>query len=255
MLSGQDPDTAGLARGVFLAAGFEALSCIKSDFITKSRGGTGADGNKWQPLSKKYLAYGRRFGSGEQASLKKAAGLGRQNRLAPGQNKGLLTTDQLKRWNKIFAQTLTRMLLSLPPAQAKARAAQIAWATLKREGAKTKLEVYGNRTVDILKDTGILLNSLSPGQMGGAGPASSYTKPSGDGGDQQIFEAISNGIIVGTNVPYAAVHNFGSTKLGIPARPFLPKEAPDVWKQDIADTTAKALEQAARLVFEGAISL
>lgn len=247
MLTGQEPDSAGIARGVFLAIGFAALSSIKDDFITKSRGGIGADGVKWKPLTKEYLAYGRRFGKGEQSSLKSAAGLGRGNRLAPGQNKGLLTVAQKKRWGQIFARTLTRMLLSLPPKEAKARAAQIAWAVLKREGAKTKLDVFGSRVVDINRDTGILFNSLSPGQLGGEGPAAVYTKPSGDGGDQQIFETIANGVIVGTNVEYAAAVN--------KIRPIVPKVAPEAWQQEWAEVAAQALEVGARMAFEGSVSL
>ena len=247
VLAGKEPDTAGVARGVFLAVGFAALGSIKADFITKSRGGTGADGVKWKPLSKEYLAYGRRFGPGEESSLKKAAGLGRGNRLAPGTNKGLLTTAQLKRWRQIFGQVLHRMLLSLSPGEAKARAAQIAWATLKREGAKTKLEVYGNRIVDINRDTGVLFNSLSPGQMGGEGPTAIYTKPSGDGGSDQIFETVTNGIIVGTNVEYAEAVN--------KIRPIVPKEAPTVWQEEWGQVAAEALEIGARMVFEGSLSL
>lgn len=247
MLSGREPDTGGVARGVFLAVGFAALSSIKDDFIVKSRGGVGADGVKWKPLTREYLAYGRRFGPGEAARLKKGAGLGRANRLAPGGKKGLLTVDQQKRWNQIFARTLARMLLSLPEGEAKARAAQIAWAQLKREGAKTKLEVYGTRIVDINRDTGILFNSLSPGELSGEGPAATYSKPGGDGGDQQIFQTIGNGVIVGTNVAYAAAVN--------KIRPIVPEEAPEAWKEEWADVAAKALEIGARMVFEGSIAL
>lgn len=247
VLTGQEPDTGGIARGVFLAVGFAALSSIKEDFIVKSRGGTGADGVKWKPLTKEYLAYGRRFGRGEAAGLKKAAGLGRANRLAPGTNKGLLTVAQKKRWGQIFARTLARMLLSLPPGEAKARAAQIAWTVLKREGAKTKLEVYGNRVVDINRDTGILFNSLSPGQISGEGSTSTYSKPSGDGGDQQIFETIGNGVIVGTNVAYAAAVNA--------IRPIVPTEAPAAWQEEWSEVAGKAVEIAARMVFEGSVAL
>ncbi len=247
VLTGGEPDAGGIARGVFLAVGFAALSSIKDDFITKSRGGTGADGVKWKPLTKEYLAYGRRFGPGEAAGLKKAAGLGRSHRLAPGQNKGLLTAAQKKRWGQIFASTLARLLHSLPDGEAKARAAQIAWTILKREGAKTKLEVFGNRTVDINRDTNILFNSLSPGELNGEGPSATYSKPSGDGGDQQIFQTIGNGVIVGTNVAYAAAVN--------KIRPIVPEEAPHPWQEEWGEVAAKAVEIAARMVFEGSIAL
>lgn len=142
---------------VLSAAAFTLTQKVKEQFIVKSRGGTGDDGISWKPLSKSYLAYGRRFGKGEQAALKAAAGLGKGNRFAPGNNKGLLTAAQLKRWRKLYASAL--MWLDDEPGSS-ARAAAYAWSTLKKEGAKTKLDVYGNRKVEMLRDTGNLLASL-----------------------------------------------------------------------------------------------
>lgn len=263
VLTGKVRDSANIAQGVFLALGFAALSDIKADFVRKSHGGTGEDGETWPKLSPEYLAYQRRFGPGEKASLKKAAGVTAGMRFSPGtilktkiidfnlterivQNKGLLTKAQIKRWNLIFARTLSRLLLSMGPKEAKARAAQIAWATLKAEGAKTLLDVYGHRQVDILRDTGVLLNSLSPGRITGG----TYSKPSGDGGEEQIFTTIANGVIVGTNVPYASVHNHGNAKKGIPKRQFLPKEAPTVWVDRWLRVANKALAVAARMAFQ-----
>lgn len=215
------------ARGVFYAIGLAALSDISADFVRKARGGVGEDGSRWKRLSPKTLAYSRRFGPGEAAGLKKAAGLGRGNRLAPGGKSGLLTAAQLKRWRKIYASRLARLAATMPLRAAKARAAQIAWATLKAEGARTKLDVYGNRPHEPLRDTGILLNSLSMGQLVG----DSYAKPTAPGGEQQIFESLNNGIIVGTNVPYARIHNEGDPAKGIPERRFIPKsgQVPQVW--------------------------
>jgi hypothetical protein len=116
-------------------------------------------------------------------------------------------------------------------------------------GAKTKISVFGSRKVQILRDTGVLLNSLSPGELlqGGA-----YSKPSGLGGDDQIFNTISNGVIVGTNVPYAGIHNNGNASKGIPARPFLPKEAPQVWKDRWSKVAEQAINIAIVLAFRGA---
>jgi hypothetical protein len=245
MLAGRTADTHNLARGVFYAVGFSVLSDVKTDFIAKARGGTGADGRKWRPLSKEYLAYGRRFGPGEQAALKKQAGLGKAHRYAPGGNLGLLTAAQLRRWKQIFAAALARLRMSSDDSlrELKARAAMIAWAQLKREGAKTKLEVYGNRQVEIGRDTGILFNSLSPGELSGGAASMVYTKPSVDGGEQQVFQSLSNGIIVGTNVPYAGPFN----KL----RPFLPKgeEMPIAWQENMATTANVALLAAAKHLY------
>lgn len=254
MLVGREADVLGVARGVFLTLGFSALNSIKQDFIAKSRGGAGIDGVKWAPLSKKYLAYQRRFGNSEKASLKKAAGLGKQHRFGvggpAGGNAGLLTKDQQKTWKKIFGSRLARFLVSMPPDEAKARAAKIAWATIKRQGAKTMLEVYGNRQVEILRDTGVLFNSLSPGQLDNPGPNAVYTPPSGDGGDQQIFRTMANGVIVGTTVPYASAHQEGKK---VPARPFLPTgEVPEQWEREWLEAGVKALEVGARMLFEAA---
>ncbi len=245
MLTGKVRDSANIAKGVFLAIGFAALSDVKADFVRKARGGRGEDGETWPKLSKAYLAYQRRFGPGEQKALKAAAGVGAAQRFGVAGNKGLLTKAQQKRWNGLFARLLARYLLSMPAGEAKARAAQVAWATVKREGAKTMLEVYGNRTVEILRDTGILLNSLSPGRIAG----DSYEKPSGDGGAEQIFETIANGVIVGTNVPYAASHNYGDAKRGIPKRQFLPPVPPAAWVDRWLGVANDALLAAARRVF------
>jgi hypothetical protein len=250
MLVGREPDSLGIARGVFTAIGFGALSDIKDDFVRKAKGGTGEDGNTWPPLSPKTIAYHRRFGPGEKAALKKAAGLGKGNRHGPGGQPGLLTAQQRKRWNAIFASRLSRLLLSMPAPAAKARAAAIAWATLKREGAKTMLEVYGNRKVEILRDTGVLLNSLSPGEITGDGSGIQYKPPSDNGGDRQVFSLFDSGVIVGTTVAYAATHQEGDPARNIPARPFLPtRGVPSIWLERWRDLGQAALAAGARQLY------
>lgn len=229
-----------VAKAVFIAVGMAALSDIHADFIRKARGQVGEDGNTWPRLSPKTLAYSRRFGPGEQAQLKRAAGLGPANRFAPGGNKGLLTAAELKRWRKYYSMHLARLAARYPLAQAKAIAAGIAWNKLKAEGAKTKLEVYGHREHEALRDTGVLANSLSVGALIGS---FSYHKPHRDGGEEQIFEILDNGIIVGTNVAYASTHNEGDRKRGIPKRQFIPKEneIPDAWLERWLQAGMRAL--------------
>lgn len=211
------------AQGVFIAVGIAALSDIHADFIRKARGEVGEDGNTWPRLDPKTLAYSRRFGPGEQSALKKAAGLGRANRFAPGGNKGLLTAAELKRWRKLYSASLARLAASMPLGKAKGIAAAMAWAKLKSEGAKTKLDVYGHREHEALRDTGVLLNSLSVGVESTFG---SYDPP-----EDQVFGLQENGIIIGTSVVYAGVHNEGYAKKGIPERRFLPKpdQVPPMW--------------------------
>jgi len=237
-LTGHDRSEA--ARAVFIAMGIAALTEIHQDFITKARGGVGADGTVWPRLSPKTLAYHRRFGPGEQSALKQAAGLGRGNRHAPGGKSGLLSAAELKQWRQIYASRLAKFAQSMPLSEAKAKAAAIAWATMKARGAKTKLEVYGHREHEVLRDTGILANSLSVGMISG----DSYQRPMVDGGDQQVFNLLSNGVIVGTNVKYARAHDQGLN--GLPRRPIIPDESkiPQAWLDHILDAAMRALATA-----------
>ena len=240
LLTGKGPDRSGAARSVFFVMGLSMLSEIQQDFIRKSRGETGEDGVKWPPLSKEYLAYGRRFGKGEQSALKKDAGLGRAHRHGVGGKGGLLTKAQKDRWNQVYARSLAWMAARYGIEEARGMAAGHAWNVIKREGAKTKLEVYGNRQVDMLRDTGILLNSLSPGYLSTDG---SYSPPAKEGGDQQILKAISNGIVLGTAVPYAGRQN--------KKRPFLPSDIPKAWQERMEKATRMAIIQAIYRFFMG----
>jgi hypothetical protein len=227
------------AKSVFNAIGFVALSDIHEDFVTKSRGGTGEDGVRWPPLSPEYLAYHRRFGPGEKAALKRAAGLGKGHSKGVQGKSGLLNSAQQKQWYAVYNRTIAWAAQRFDIAKAHHIAAGHAWNVVKAGGAKTMLEVYGTRQVDILRDTGVLLNSLSPGYFDGE----EYTKPTVEGGDQQIFRPIADGIVIGTSVPYAGAHQDGK---GVPKRPFLPERVPDSWIQRWANVGIQAVAVALR---------
>lgn len=239
-----------IAQGVFVAVGMAALSDIQDDFIRKARGGVGEDGSRWKRLSPKTLAYSRRFGPGERAALKRGAGLGPGNRFAPGGKDGLLSVSQLKRWRQLYAMHLSRLAVSRPMGLAKQIAAAIAWNKIKAEGGQTKLAVFGDRPHEPLRDTGILFNSLSIGSLSG----NDYQKPAIEGGEYQIFEALANGVIVGTNVPYARTHNEGDPSRGIPERRFIPKDdqIPEVWLERWVDVGINAVAKALELSLGGA---
>ena len=173
-----------LAHGCQLAIAGALLSEIEQAFITKSHGGTGSDGIKWKPLARATIAQ-RRIGKGDLSAIGiKGAGQPKSR------VRGLLTKAQDKEWRRIFAQTKARMMakFGMGEGEASARAGQVAWAALKAQGAKTKLEVLGGRQVDILRDTGELLASFSQGADG---------KPSG--ADGQIARITAGAITVGTN--------------------------------------------------------
>lgn len=229
-----DSQTDPNARSVFYAIGFQALSDISDAFVVKARGGTAEDGISWPPLSKKYLAYGRRFGKGEQAALKREAGLGPQHHRGVAGKGGLLNAQQQKLWNQVYARTIAWASMRFDAKTAQHIAAGHAWNVVKKSGGKTKLEVYGSRQVDILRDTGVLLNSLSPGYFDGM----NYEKPTAEGGESQVFRPIADGIVVGTSVKYARNHNEGTT---VPKRQFLPDTYPRVWLDRLVKVATQAI--------------
>lgn len=139
--TGKGPDPTGLADGVALAVGMEALSIVKSEFVVKSRGGTDAAGLKWEPLKRATIAARR-----PPAQKKRGE-----------RPRGLLTKAQDERWRKLYAAALRWMKGD------KAHAAAYAWTVLKAEGAETRLEKLGGRDVEIGRDSDGLFNSLSPG--------------------------------------------------------------------------------------------
>lgn len=97
----------------------------------------------------------------------------------------------------------------------------ITWAPLKgstiaRRAGKERKALKGGRgspafagNRDILRDTGRLFRSLSAG-----------VEETPAGNPDQVLRLGRGEVIVGTNVPYAAYHQYGTARM--PARPFLP---------------------------------
>ncbi len=219
ILSGQVTDPLDIARGLQLRLGVALLSKVQQAFIVKSRGGTGEDGITWPPLKRETVA-ARRTTAGER----RAAGVGGRR------VRGLLTPAQDRKWRGIFATRKARLLMGgLSPAAASARAASAAWAILKGDGARTRLQVFGGRQVDTLRDTGELFRSLSPGVE---------DKPSG--ADGQLFDVIPGRVTVGTNKK--TWHHRGVAGK-LPARPLWPLDGtlPPEWWAHLLRVYARGL--------------
>ncbi len=182
-LSGHGGDVHGMAEGIQLGIGTEAMSLIRTAFVAKSRGGVDEAGETWDKLRPEYIAYTRR-----QPRVPRPRGGNRG-----GVFRWSLTASQDKRWKAIFAgymkeaagrtpYTGTEEQIQERKREDAHKAASLAWTILKAEGATTLLEEYGNAQVEIGRDTDVMFNSLSPGVL--------RTEP--------------GAVIVGTNVPYAA---------------------------------------------------
>lgn len=216
LLSGRGHDSTGLILQLHLRLGMAALSLIRAAFLERARDGVDETGETWPPLSPRTIAYGRRH-----------PGLARRRRAAAkrGSNRPSLTAAQDRRWRQLYA---SRGGGPKATRQQKGRAAAYAWFVLKAEGATTVLASYGTTKVEMLRDTGILFNSLSPGVPG------------------NVLESRPGAVIVGTNVPYALAHHRGG--LHLPRRRLWPdpeKWPPRWWSELLGvllDGAVRALE-------------
>jgi hypothetical protein len=228
-LAGQVPDSHGIARGFLLSIGMAALSDIRLAYEVKAKGGTDAMGIKWPPLSPETIAR-RRVGPRD---LKDPAIKERE-------------TIRKREYRKLYK----RLLASMPDAEARQKAKHIAGIRATRQTGRTRVDVLGNRVVEILRDTGVLMNSLGPGELTAGGE---YQKPHDEGGEHQILEVNPGHVIVGTNVLYAGTHQHGDPSRNIPQRKFLPESNSDVpaeWWDNWLEAGADALEQSAKVLFQ-----
>jgi phage gpG-like protein len=189
----------GAARdGILLRVGTALLGRIKAAFVAKARGGADDAGEQWEPLDPSTVAYGR-------------AGRTRAERQRAGRPSQALTTRQQERWWEVYRRQLARFEGN------KGRAAAVAWLVLKGEGATTLFDKYAGRHVEVLRDTGVLFNSLSAGVEGGAAA-------------------------VGTNVPYAKYHHRGVPGR-LPQRRLWPESRrwPESWWRDLREQANQGL--------------
>lgn len=187
-----------IANAMMRRVGLVIMKLIKEAYIAKSRGGYDAAGDKWRPLDPRTIAYSRR---GRTRTEKK-----RESRPSQALNK-----KQNARWWDLYRQGLVIFKGN------KGSAAKRAWTILKRSGARTIIAKYGGRKVEILRDTGVLLNSLSPHSSSG----------------YRIFKIENGSVTIGTSVPYAKFHHFGTKRMAM-RRLWPPvKNWPQAWWDDI----------------------
>lgn len=242
ILSGRLPDPRGIALAFRLRVAVAFLEKVKEAYIVKSRGGTGEDGISWPPLTPQYLAYGRGPFSTRRAGRRAPGTV--QGGPRDGQPKdGFMSPSDLKRWRQVYGQVFARLAQQVPLPEARARAAKIAWAMAKKAGVRTKLDVFGSREVDVLRDRGILFNSLSPGVIVPAGSTLAYDAPPG-----QVLEQSPGQTRVGTNVAYAGAHHRGKNPRRL--RRLWPDSLPDSWAAYCARHGRDALIPAIRLLLE-----
>lgn len=239
VLAGRVSDPHGVAAGMRARLAWSVFSLVAPNFNELARGLPGADGERWAPLSKEYLAYQRPV-TGRKPP--------RAGKKAPGNKDGFLDAKQLAAWRKIYAQSLKRLLLDTPEKEAKGIAAAKAWAALKRAGAKTKIDVFGNRVMgqdyQALVDTGRLRQSLQAGELIEQGPAAEYRGPD----EQEAEVGTAYRVVVGTNDKKAGWHHNGK---GRRRRRLWPEQFPADWWRQILGQLRGGVIRIADLFREG----
>lgn len=210
-----------IADAMMTRAGMALLGRIKQAFIAKARGGTDEAGDRWKPLKKETIAYSRRHRKKEGnpqdsrvfSQAKSKPWIPRSNKRAKYGPSYALTKRQNERWWEVYRRQLAIYKGN------RGHAAAVAWIILKGEGATTLMEQYGNMQVDILRDTGLLLNSISPGV---ASP-------------NRVFRVGLGEVIVGTNRKWAKLHHEGGKR--VPQRRLWPEvnRWPQSWWIDILE--------------------
>ncbi len=188
LLNGSPGGAGGFVRALQVRVGLSILERIKDAFLVKAAGGTDAAGDSWKPLSPHTIAYGR-----------KHPGVPKKRPFWTTHPSYSLTAKRRDRWWQLYYGFKAKFRGN------KRRAAATAWVILRREqpGIRTLMDRFGNTPVEILRDTGLLLNSLSPGVPADDAPMSPPRKPS------QVFRCTPGSVIIGTNRKGAAKHHEG----------------------------------------------
>jgi hypothetical protein len=212
----------GLAQILMVRMGLVLLGRIKTAFIQKARGGADDSGLRWPPLKKSTVAYSRRHPGVLWPGKKRAP-------FAPS---WMLTQKQRERWWQVYRSVGGRAPQGAgyhARGAPRGLGAAVAWMVLKREGAKTLIGTYGDVHVEILRDTGLLLNSLSPGVVVGESAPVAPPKV-----ENQVFRVGRGEVIVGTNRKFAATHHRGIPGK-LPQRRLWPEVSnwPQNWWTDI----------------------
>lgn len=207
-------------RALLCRMGLAAQGRIRKAFVVKAAHGTDEAGERWAKLSPYTIAYRRRHPGVPKAAQRASK--------RPSWN---LSEAQRTRWWNIYYENLKRYNGD------KGSAARFAWFVLKSEGARTLLDQYGDTDVEILRDTGLLLNSLSPGIDLGPDVTTVPDKK------HQIFRIGQGEIIIGTNRKGALDNHEGRPSQNLPKRALWPSpnKWPSSWWSDVLTQAQQGL--------------
>lgn len=247
IFAGTTPDPIGIAQGLQLRLGVALLSKIQGDFITKSRGGTGEDGIRWQPLARSTII-GRRRSAADKKAVRVSS---RATTPMTSAERRALTRKVEK--DVRIREAMLRARFGLTEGQSKGLARAQVEKSYRQSGAVKSIgSILGAREVDILRDTSKLLRSFSPGIEDRSPIADEIgvpQGPNGEGNDSQVFETPPGRVIVGTNEK--TWHHKGNKNL--PARPFWPPDGrlPAAWWSFLIGVAQRGIVRGVVLLVSG----
>lgn len=242
ILSGKAPDPGDIATDLLMPMGVALLGKIQDDYVKKSEGGTGEIGGRWAPLAASTLAMRRKGPTGAKAVAK----LKRAARQVPAERQRLIQTHynrllELYRGGEGTPGAAARMharhlLRLMTPYMAAGRVKRLERELTQQQQPKQqrRLALAGAFSL-ILRDTGRLLNGLSP----------QLNSP-----DRQLI-VTPGAISIGSNVDYLKYHQSslprrmkadGTPRL--PRRQVLPDDQtpiPESWRQEMSAAFADGL--------------
>lgn len=249
--AGRLPDSSGVSARLLETMGMELLGKVQEAYVRKSEGGTDALGIKWQPLSAVTLALRQKKAGGKvaaklQTELKKLPAP-RQRLIAVHYRRLLRLYRAAERGRSIGTQErrhAKHLLNLMRPFISKTRyESTLATLTKPLKEKKAQQTALIGAFALILRDTGRLLNSLSP------------TITSAD----RVLRVSPGAVSVGSNVMTKSGHNLLSLhnsdkprklkkdgKPKLPRRQILPDKAkpiPAAWWKDIADAALELMRQ------------
>lgn len=208
ILSGRlaDPTGGEIARGFTLRVSATVMAFVKEAYAIKARGGTDAAGEKWKPLAPRTIQHRMRKGKNRPITRRRQRA-----------REAMWRAGRELRKAKTFRNTL-RSEERIDAARRKFKAAQKEYAA-----------AVGS--IEILRDTGRLFNSLSPGYGG---------RVMSDG----ALDVRPGIAVFGTNVKYAKYHHFGTKRC--PQRRLWPvvERWPGVWWEDVRGAAQRGLRLA-----------
>jgi len=194
-ITGELKDIHGIGRVFWTSLTVELFTLIHKSYKARSEGGADDLGNTFKPLARSTIAQ-RPIGTKQLSQFgltKKQSGTSFKDR-----KRGLLSPEEDAEWRRKYSSVLSQLMLKINYSQAQVIAAKIAWAHVKKMGARTRLDVLGDRNVLIMRITDRIFDSLEPSINSNRG-----YRPK----KNQLYKQTGNKLEIGTLVEYAKYHN------------------------------------------------